>query len=115
MRKASVAIVPLLLAVMALFWFIWFMGGANDNLHKVNEIENLQRLQARLLPAAMKRYIEYQEIKSTQASDADTPADKKLTEEQVQDCVTEYIHSIMIGNDIDENAPIPDLVLDNCS
>jgi len=58
MRNGSAAIFPLLLAIMAMFWFIWAMGGATDTLHRVNDIEDLQNLQERLLPAAMQKYID---------------------------------------------------------
>ena len=58
MRKASAAMVPLFLAIMTLFWFAYIMGGGADTLHRVNEIEDLQHLQERLLPAAMKKFIE---------------------------------------------------------
>jgi len=57
MRNGSAAIFPLLLAIMAMFWFIWIMGGSADTLHRVSEVEDLQHLQKRLLPAAMKKYI----------------------------------------------------------
>jgi hypothetical protein len=54
MRRGSVAIVPALLAVMLLFWFIAFLGGASDTLHTVNNVENLQHLQQKLLLSAAK-------------------------------------------------------------
>jgi len=69
MRKASAAMVPLFLAIMTLFWFAYIMGGGADTLHRVNEIEDLQHLQERLLPAAMKKFIE-----SKQAGNSNTAA-----------------------------------------
>jgi len=48
--------VPLFLAIMLLFWFIMFMGGASDTLRGVNNVENLRHLQTKLLlPAAKYR------------------------------------------------------------
>lgn len=58
MRNGSAALFPLLLAIMSLLWFAYIMGGGADTLHRVNEIEDLQHLQERLLPSAMKKYID---------------------------------------------------------
>ncbi len=90
MRKGSVAMVPLLFAVMLLFWFIWLLGGENDNLHKVNQLENLQRTQERLIIAACQKKQELQ------------MSDANLTETQIKDKVNQYIHNIMVLNKIDE-------------
>jgi len=46
--------VPLFLAIMLLFWFIMFMGGASDTLRGVNNVENLRHLQTKLLIPAVK-------------------------------------------------------------
>ena len=90
MRRGSAALVPLFLAISLLFWFIWFMGGENDNLHKVNQIENLQHTQERLLiAAAQKRY----ELKKQNPTWNDAQVDTE---------VTKYIHNIMKINKIDE-------------
>jgi len=57
MRNGSAAIVPLFLAVMLLFWFIMFMGGSSDTLHKVTNLTHLQNLQDKILQGAIdKRY-----------------------------------------------------------
>ena len=90
MRRGSAALVPLLLAISLLFWFIWFMGGEDDNLHKVNQVENLQHLQERLvLAAAQKRY----ELKKQHPTWDDAKVDAE---------VNTYIHNIMKINKIDE-------------
>jgi hypothetical protein len=88
MRKGSVAIVPLFLAIVTLFWFIWFMGGENDNLHRVNELENLHHLQERLLLPAMKRRYELAE------------ADPSLSDVQLDEAVDAYIDEMMVLNEI---------------
>lgn len=90
MRRGSVAMVPLLFAIMLLFWFIWFLGGENDNLHKVNQLENLQRTQERLIIAACQKKQELQ------------MSDANLTEAQIKTKVNQYIHNIMVLNKIDE-------------
>jgi len=91
MRRGSVALVPLLLAIMLLFWFIWFLGGESDNLHKVNQLENLQHTQERLILAACRKKQELYD------------ANRSLTDEQLNVKVSQYIHNIMILNNIDEN------------
>jgi len=96
MRNGSVAIVPILIAVLSLFWFIWFMGGADDNLHKVSEIENLQHLQERLLPAAMKRYVE---LRAAYIEAGQTEA---LAESNAKTDTDLYIHNMMKNNKIDD-------------
>ncbi len=88
MRKASAAIGPLFLAIISLFWFIWFMGGANDNLHRVNEVENLQHLQERLLVAAVKRRYELAEV------------DPSLNDAELDSEVDTYIDEMMVLNKI---------------
>ncbi len=90
MRKGSVAIVPLFLAISLLFWFIWFMGSENDNLHTVNQIANLQHLQDRLALAAVQKRYELEEINPT------------WDKTKIEDEVSVYIHNIMKINQIDE-------------
>ena len=90
MRRGSVAIVPLFLAIALLFWFIWFLGGANDNLHKVNQLENLQHTQDRLLQAAIQKRYELEE------------ADQTLTDDELDAQVDTYIKEIMKVNSIDD-------------
>lgn len=90
MRRASVAFVPLMLGIFILFWFIWFMGGENDNLHRINEVENLQHLQERLLLAAVKhRYDVSRE-------------NPNFTEAELDAAVNIYIQNMMKLNGIDE-------------
>jgi hypothetical protein len=55
MRKGSVAIVPLLMALMLFFWFIWFLGRENDSLLQINKIENVQHIQEELVISAMQQ------------------------------------------------------------
>lgn len=90
MRNGSAALVPLLFAIMLLFWFMWFLGGENDNLHQVNQLENLQHTQERLIIAALRKK---QELRDANAS---------LSEVQLNEKVNEYIHNIMILNKIDD-------------
>lgn len=94
MRRASAALVPLLIAVMLVFWFIAFMGGNSDNLHAVNEVTNLQKLQEKLLiPAVRYRYKIYKESK-----EQGTP----LTEAELDQKVDAYVHYMMIENKIEQ-------------
>lgn len=90
MRRGSVAIVPLMLAIFALFWFILFMGGENDNLHNINQVENLQHLQERLLLSAIKRRYELEK------------ENPNMSDLEISNAVDAYIHNIMIINKIDE-------------
>lgn len=90
MRRGSVAIVPLILAIFALFWFILFMGGENDNLHNINQVENLQHIQERLLVAAIKRRFDLEK------------ENPNMSETEINNAVNTYIHNIMIVNKIDE-------------
>ena len=90
MRNGAVAIFPLLLAISLLFWFIWFLGGASDTLHEVTNVENLQHTQERLVIAALKKK---QELRD---------ANPNFTEEELNEKVNQYIHDIMVLNNIDE-------------
>jgi len=55
MRNGIAAIVPLFMGIVLLFMVITFMGGGTDTLFAVNKVENLQRLQAKLLIPALKK------------------------------------------------------------
>jgi hypothetical protein len=90
MRKGSVSIVPLMIAIFMMFWFIMFLGTENDQLHKVNKVENLQRLQERLLYASLKRKYELQK------------ASPEKTEAEIDEQVNLYIEQIMKINNIDD-------------
>ncbi len=88
MRNGSAAIVPLFLAISLLFWFIWFLGGSNDQLHRINEVEHLQHLQERLiLPAVKFRY----ELKVANPSMSDVELDTQTDA---------YIDQMMVLNKI---------------
>ncbi len=91
MRKGSVAIVPLLIAVLMFFWFMITLGTENDQLHKINNVENLQRIQERLLYAAMKKKYELQK---------EYP---QKNEEEINEEVNSYITQIMKINNIDKD------------
>jgi len=86
-----VSIVPLLIAVMMLFWFMMIMGNENDQLHKINKIENLQKIQERLLYSALKRKYEIQK------------ANLQESEAWVDNKVDLYIKQIMKINKIDKD------------
>lgn len=86
-----VSIVPLLIAVMMLFWFMMIMGNENDQLHKINKIENLQKTQERLLYSALKRKYEIQK------------ANPEQSEAWVDEKVDLYIKQIMKINKIDKD------------
>ena len=90
MRKGSVAIVPLFIAIIMILWFMMTMGQENDQLHKINNIENLQRTQERLLYSAIKKKYELQK------------ANPDKSESWVDSKVNEYIQQIMKRNNIDD-------------
>ena len=88
MRNGVAAIIPLFFAIVMLFAFIAFMGGAGDSLHTVNNVERLQHLQTKLLlPALKKKYEEERERgRSPTAASASAGA---------------YVKTMMYKNDID--------------
>ncbi|SFV66666.1 hypothetical protein MNB_SM-4-1229 [hydrothermal vent metagenome] len=88
MRRGSAAVVPLLLAVMLLFWFIAFMGNANDTLHDVNNVENLLHLQKNLLVPVMKHRYEL------------SRADEGMSDQDLQEKSQKYVNEMMIVNKI---------------
>ena len=88
MRNGSVAIVPLFLGIMLLFWFMAIMGGGNDTLHSINNIENLQHLQKKLLVSAMKKRYELS---------IENPS---WSETRLDNQVNLYINTIMVTNEI---------------
>jgi len=56
MRNGAAAIVPLMFAIVILFMFIMFMGGASDTQKTINDVEKLQHLQSKLLVPALKKF-----------------------------------------------------------
>jgi len=102
MRKASAAMVPLFLAIMTLFWFAYIMGGGADTLHRVNEIEDLQHLQERLLPAAMKKYIDEMQTDIEDEKDLSGEALLNAKRARAVKKAREDIKSIMFDNKVDD-------------
>jgi hypothetical protein len=78
MRRGSVAIVPLLLALLLFFWFMWFMGGENDNLVQINKVQHLYHLQEELVIAAMQQRIELEQQCHPDCNDAELDAAVEL-------------------------------------
>ncbi|MFT7860535.1 MAG: hypothetical protein ABXS93_06335 [Sulfurimonas sp.] len=94
MRRGSAALVPLLIAIMILFWMIAFMGGANDNFHVVNKVTNLQNLQEKLLISSVRyRYMIAEEAKEQGIT---------LSDEELDQKVDQYIQHIMEENNIEK-------------
>jgi len=58
LRKGSVAIVPIFLAIALIFWAIWFMGEESDNTHVITNIKKLEDLHENAAFHAMRRKIE---------------------------------------------------------
>ena len=57
MRNGIVAIVPLFMGIMILFFVVAFMGGASDTLFQVNKVKRVKGLQENMLiPAAKLAY-----------------------------------------------------------
>ncbi|QSZ41957.1 hypothetical protein GJV85_07495 [Sulfurimonas aquatica] len=90
MRKGSIAIVPIMLSILVMFWFIWFLGGESEQLQSISEHENLQHLQENLLVAAVKRRYALAE------------ADPSLTDAELDRLVDDYIDQVMVLNKIQE-------------
>jgi len=88
MRNASIAIVPIILAIMTLLWFIWIVGFESDNLYRINEVERLQHLQESLVIPAMKRWNELKK------------ANPHMTEDDLNATVNVYINEMMEINNI---------------
>jgi len=97
MRNGSAAIVPLLLAIVLLFWFIWFLGGANDNLNKTTNLTNLQKIQDKLLEGAV--YKRYELLTNNKNIYSEETADLKKA---LDDKISDDIHIMMQKNKIDD-------------
>jgi hypothetical protein len=97
MRNASAAIVPLFLAIMLLFWLIWFLGGESDNLHKTTQLTSLHKIQDKLLEAAIVRRYELsaknKELYSEKAGAKKDALDTKISNDN---------HIMMQKNKIDD-------------
>ncbi|MDP1785218.1 MAG: hypothetical protein Q8K81_07325 [Sulfuricurvum sp.] len=90
MRRGSVAIVPLLLALMLFFWFIWFLGGENDLLFQINKVENVQHIQEELIVSAMQERLKLEQ-KNTNWSNG-----------QLDAATNHYVNNMMKINKIQE-------------
>jgi predicted PurR-regulated permease PerM len=89
MRNGVAAIVPLMFAIVVLFMFIMFMGGASDTQKAVSSVENLKHLQSKLLlPALKKRYQEERE--------------NGLSQTAASASANTYVQTIMQNNGIDQ-------------
>ena len=97
MRKGSAALVPLLLAIMLLFWFIAFMGGESDNLHKTSNLINLNNLQDKLLISAMNKRYDLATDEQDLYSEIDEKKKKALDKK-----ISDIVHAIMKKNKIDD-------------
>jgi hypothetical protein len=87
MRKASVALVPILIAIVVMFWVIWYMGEESDNTKEITQIQKLQALQVNMAKYAISRKIALlQEGK---------------TEEEAEEIVKDEIDAMMEKNKID--------------
>jgi len=102
MRNGSAALFPLLLAIMAMFWFIWIMGGSADTLHRVNNLEDLKNLQERLLPAAMKKYIDEMQTDKEDENDLSDEALLNAKRKRASDKAYDDIQAIMKNNKVDD-------------
>jgi hypothetical protein len=98
MRKGSVAIVPLIIALMLFFWFMWFLGGENDMLLQINKVENVQHIQEELIISAMQRHLtSEQDLKKLNPAMSDT-ALKQLADKDGSD----YVKTMMEANKIQQ-------------
>ena len=90
MRRGSVALVPLLLALLLFFWFIWFLGGENDSLMQINKVENVHHIQEELIVSAMQQRIELEQ------------AHPEWNSGQLDEAVNHYVNDMMKINKIHE-------------
>ena len=81
MRKGSIAIVPILLAIALIFWAIWFMGQESDNTQVISNVQKLQKLHENAAIYAMKRKIE---ILEKSGRNQLTDEEKAQIEQEVQ-------------------------------
>ena len=102
MRRGSVALVPLFLAIMVLFWGMWTLGIGNDTLHQVNELENLRNIQKRLLVSSMKNYVnsieEYTLENNIDVANASEMQEASLAAERISNLL---VKSAMLRNKVD--------------
>lgn len=90
MRRGSVAIVPLILALMLFFWFIWFLGGENDMLFEINKIEHVQHVQESLIIPAIQERLKLEQ------------ANPSWSKAQLDEAVDKYIDEMMKINKIQD-------------
>lgn len=90
MRKGSVAIVPLLLALFLLFWFIWFLGGENDRLFQINKVQNVHHVQEELIISAMQQRLELEQLHP------------EWSGQQLDEAVNHYVNEMMKINKIQD-------------
>jgi len=91
MRNGSAAIVPLFFAIVILFGFIMFMGGASENLQHISELEHIKNVEKRIVTAAM--------IMKINLINANQDLTVPLTESQMDAIVSQRI-SVMMNNSI---------------
>ena len=94
MRKASAAIVPLLMAIMLLFWFIMYWGGASETLQALNSVGHLQKIQQKLVIPSVRYYCK------TKAEAQQTGATLSKTELEMKTNL--YVKHIMVSNNIEK-------------
>lgn len=96
MRNGVAAIVPLFLAIMLLFWVIWFLGGESDHLHKTTSLTYLHKVQDKLLEAAIHR--RYELLENNRDTYSETPGAQKDALDQK---ISDDNHGMMVLNKID--------------
>ena len=90
MRKGSVAIVPIFLAIALIFWAIWFMGEESDNTHVISKMQKLQKVHENAAFYAMKKKIRILEEAQRE----------ELTQEE-KDQIENDVQSLMQKNRLD--------------
>ena len=81
MRKGSVAIVPIFLAIALIFWAIWFMGQESDNTHVITTMQKLERVHENAAIYAMKKKVHI--LEEAQREEL-TEDEKKQIQDEVQ-------------------------------
>ena len=99
MRRGSVAIVPILIALLLIFWAAWYLGEESDTTHKITQVEKIQEIhkQMAIYAGMMKAKMINKQLQKNKGS--------KVTQEQIakiERCIKAKIYNKMIDNGIDD-------------
>ncbi len=96
MRKGSVAIVPIMLAIMLIFWAIWFVGERSEDTKVISNVEKLQELHENAAMYAMQRKIDLLQ------ENALKDENERLNDDEINATINQEVSDLMRKNGIDE-------------